>query len=127
MTDEAFPQAISPDELSAGFQRLLIDGVGDPTASKMRPVVPIPVVAKILDSSDVLVKIYDLRDRKKVAYSHRRWGRNQHDTELDHRSWYAIHSPIPDANLVIDNYKTGRVKGMYEDEIVGFRFRYRVA
>ena len=122
MTNEAYPQAITADEAAAGFQRLLIDGIGDPMAS-MIYVVPVPVVAKILDSSDVLVKIYDLDG--KVVYSHRRWGRDSRLTPLEERSWYPIHSPMPDANLVIDNYKTGRVKGIFEDEIIGFAFKYR--
>jgi hypothetical protein len=33
---------------------------------------------------------------------------------------------IPDAALVIDNFKTGRVPGIFEDEIVGFPFKYTV-
>jgi hypothetical protein len=126
MTNEAYPQAISADEAAAGFQRLLIDGIGDPMASRIC-VVPVPVVAKILDSSDVLVKIYDLRDRKKVAYSHRRWGRDSRLTPLETREWNAIHFPMPDFGLLIDNYKTGRIPGMFEDEIIGFPFRYSAA
>jgi len=117
---------MTADESAAGFQRLLIDGIGDPMASRIR-VVPVPVVAKILDSSDVLVKIYDLGDREKVAYSHRRWGRDSRLTSLEHRSWNAIHMPMPDFSLLVDNYKTGRVPGMFEDEIIGFAFKYRAA
>jgi len=118
-----YPQDISTDESALGFQRLLVDGIGDPMGSRIN-IVPVPVVARILDSSDVLIKINDLSG--KVAYSHRRWGRDSRLTALEDRDWYPIHSPIPDANLVIDNYKTGRVKGMFEDEIVGFKFSYRV-
>ena len=124
MTREPYPPDISADESALGFQRLLIDGIGDPMGSRIQ-VVPVPVVARILDSSDVLIKIYDHRDR--VSYSHRRWGRDSRNTALEHRSWYPIHSPIPDAELVIDNYKTGRVPGMFEDDIIGFKFSYRVA
>ena|ERR1700722_19505450 len=124
MTNGTYPQDITSDELSLGFQRFLIDGIGDPMASRIY-VVPVQVVAKILDSSDVLIKQFDLEGR--VRYTHKRWGQDSRHTPLEHRSWYSIHSPTPDANLVIDNYKTGRVKGMFEDEIVGFPFRYRLA
>jgi hypothetical protein len=124
MTSDTYPQDMSADESALGFRRLLIDGVGDPMAGRVQ-VVPVPVVARILDSSDVLIKIYDLRG--KVAYSHRRWGRNQHHTNLEHRSWCAIFSPMADANQVIDNFKTGRITGLYEDEVVGFPFSYRAA
>jgi hypothetical protein len=124
MKDEPFPQDITADESVLGFQRLLIDGIGDPMASLVH-VIPVPVVAKILDSSDVLIKIYD--HHGELAYAHRRWGRDSRTTALEHRAWYPIHPPMPDASLVIDNYKTGRVKGMFEDDIVGFAFRYRAA
>lgn len=124
MTSDTYPQAITADESAVGFQCLLIDGIGDPMGSRIQ-VVPVPVVAKILDSSDVLVKICD--DRGQIVYSHRRWGRDNRNTPLDRRSWYVIHSAMPDANLLIDNYKTGRVKGMFEDEIIGFAFQYRAA
>jgi hypothetical protein len=124
MTSEAYPQAMTADESAAGFQRLLIDGIGDPMGSRIH-VVPVPVVARILDSSDVLIKIYDLDGR--VAYSHRRWGRDSRLTPLDERSWYPIHTPMPDFSLLIDNYKTGRVPGMFEDEIIGFAFKHRAA
>ena len=76
-----------------------------------------------LDSSDILIKIYDLRGN--TAYSHRRWGRDSRLTSLEHRSWCPIHSPIPDAGPVIDNFKNGRVKGMFEDDIIGFPFKYK--
>jgi hypothetical protein len=124
MTNETYAQAMTEDESSEGFQGLLIDGIGDPMAGNIQ-VVPAPVVAVILDSSNVLIKTYD--HRGKVGYSHRRWGRDSRATALEHRDWYPIHSPMPDASLVIDNYKTGGVKGMFEDEIIGFVFKYRVA
>ena len=124
MKDDFYPQEISADEAALGFQRLLIDGIGDLRAS-MIYVVPVPVVAKILDSSDVLIKIYD--SNRKVAFSHKRWGRDRRIDTLDVRRWFPIHAPIGDARLVIDNYKTGRMKGMFEDEIIGFPFKYREA
>jgi len=119
-----YPQEMTADEISAGFQHLLIDGIGDLMASQIH-VVPVPVVAKILDSSDVLIKVYDHRER--VGYRHQRWGRDSRCTPLEHRSWYPIHGAMPDFKLVIDNYKTGRVPGIYEDEIIGFPFHYRAA
>lgn len=124
MTTNPFPQDISADESAAGFQRLLIDGIGDPMASRIN-IVPVPIVARILDTTDVLVKIYNLNGE--IAYSHRRWGRDSKLTALEHRRWHAIHTPGPNALAIIDNFKTKEVKGMFEDEIIGFKFNYRVA
>jgi hypothetical protein len=124
MTNDTYPQDISADESALGFQSLLIDGIGDLMASRIH-VVPVPVVAKILDSSDVLIKLYNLNG--KIVYSHRRWGRDSRHTSLDHRSWYPILSPVPDAHIVIDNFKTGGVKGLFDEEIIGFPFHQRPA
>lgn len=124
MTSEPYPQDISKDDSALGFQRLLIDGIGDPMSGQI-PVASVPVVAKILSSSDVLIKQFDLNGR--IKYAHKRWGRDNRHTTLEHRGWYSIHPPNSDASQLIDNFKTGRVKGLFEDEIFGFQFHYRVA
>ena len=123
MKNNPYPQDISEEEAALGFQHLLVDGIGDPMGSRI-DIIAVPIVSKVLDSSDILIKIYDLQG--KTAYSHRRWGRDSRLTPLEHRSWCPIHSPIPDAKLVIDNFKTGRVKGMFEDDIIGFAFKCKV-
>jgi hypothetical protein len=66
-----YTQDISPDESFLGFQRLLVDGIGAIKDPQARPT-PVPVVAKILNSSDILIKVSNPDGNP--AFSHRRWG-----------------------------------------------------
>src|SRR5580692_10148030 len=52
------PQEISQDESRLGFELRLIDGIGALRGSQITPI-PVPLVAKVLSSSDILIKIYD--------------------------------------------------------------------
>jgi len=70
MPDDYFPQEMTANEKTLGFQLLVLEGFGLPDASV--DLAQVPVVAKRLSPSDVLVKV--CRDGL-MFYSHRRFGR----------------------------------------------------
>jgi len=105
MPDEYFPQEITANERALGFQLLILEGFGLPDAPV--ELTEVPVVAKRLNSSDVLLKI--CRDRL-MFYSHQRFcrpvGAERAETPL-HPRWFLVQSAIPVAETAIANFKNG--------------------
>ena len=66
-----YTQDISPNESFLGFRRLLVDGIGAIKDPQAQPT-PVPLVAKILNSSDILIKVSN--PEGEPTFSHRRWG-----------------------------------------------------
>ena len=81
------PQAISEDEAEWGFEkiplRVGLGGFGEPEI----------VVARILSSSDILVRT--VHPGGETLYSHQRWGYDKTRGEPRRFRWYAVHTPIP--------------------------------
>jgi hypothetical protein len=120
MTDQDYPQEISPDEARVGFRRLLIDGIGSLMGSMINPT-PVPVVATILSSSDILIKICDPFGN--VVYSHRRWGRPKDGIGMD--EWIPVFNPVADWQQFLRDYNAGTHPEMFTDRIQSKAFRYR--
>jgi hypothetical protein len=105
MPDEYFPQEMTVNERALGFQLLILEGFGLPDA----PVnlAPVPVVAKRLNSSDVLLKI--CRDGL-MFYSHQRFcrplGAERAETPSPPR-WFLVQSASPVAEIAIAQFENG--------------------
>ena len=118
------PQDISEEEAELKFERLLIDGIGALRGGQRFPK-PVPVVARVLSPSDVLIKIYDLEGR--VRYSHRRWGYSKLLSNPDRCKWHVLGNPILGPKQLIFDHSLGVHKPLIQDDIVGVSFVYRLA
>ena len=119
-----YPQDISEEEARLNFERLLIDGIGALMSSQRFPK-PVPVVARILSPSDVLIKISDTEGR--VRYSHRRWGFSRSLSNPDRSKWHVLGNPILDPKQLIFDHSQGIHKPLIQGDIAGVSFVYRTA
>jgi hypothetical protein len=124
MKNEDYPQDISPQETELKFERLLIDGIGALMGSQIAPK-PVPVVARVLSPSDVLIKIYDLKES--IRYSHRRWGYSKTLGNPNNCRWYPLGTPIPDLKQFVIDFSFEAHEEMFRDDIAGVSFKYRAA
>jgi hypothetical protein len=123
MKDEEHPQDISTEESDLKFERLLIDGIGAPLGSQVSPV-PVPVVARVLSPSDVIIKICDLKGR--VRYSHRRWGYRKPPGSPESCQWRQVGlAPILDPKQLISDYSSGVHEEFFTNGFVAAPFSYR--
>jgi len=110
MPDDYFPQEMTANEKTLGFQLLVLEGFGLPDASV--DLAQVPVVAKRLSPSDVLVKV--CRDGL-MFYSHRRFGRPAgaeradapHQPRCHQPRWFPVQSAIPVAEVAIARFEHG--------------------
>lgn len=124
MQEQHYPREISPDELDLAFQRLLIDGIGsmvDGEVSCER----VPVVARVLSPSDIVIKIYDLRGQ--VRYSHERWGYVKEIGSPRSCSWHEMSIPVEDPRVLIFDPRMRIEHAGYRDDVVGVPFQYQLA
>lgn len=117
---QEYPQDVSKDEAFQKFQLLLIDGMGGLTSSQT-----FPVVARILSSSDVLVKTNNFRGQ--VVYSHRRWGRTKTTATTEPCRWFPMNTSIVDFKQLIADFSFGNAEEMFPGSIVGSPFVYKPA
>ncbi len=92
------PQDISDAEATLGFERLLIEGLGDLDKDQTNPF-PIPVVVKILSSSDILLKTFDFDGS--IIYSHKRRGNSK---SYPVKEWHPVDAPVSDAADFLSRY-----------------------
>ncbi|MGO8696859.1 MAG: hypothetical protein ACLQVY_03970 [Limisphaerales bacterium] len=116
-----YPQEISTLEARWGFELLLIEGIGDLMAGQRNPI-PVPVVAKILTASDILIKVFELKRR--VMYSHRRFG---HFKRIPRNFWTPLSHLQEDLRQFIFDFNAGTQGESFGYEIVPARFKYRKA
>ncbi|MGO8698984.1 MAG: hypothetical protein ACLQVY_14815 [Limisphaerales bacterium] len=105
MADDYFPQEMTANERALGFQLLVLEGFGLPDPHV--DLAQVPVVAKRLSPSDVLVKF--CRDGL-MFYSHRRFGRpaGAERTNASHPpGWFPVQSAIPVAEVAIAGFENG--------------------
>jgi hypothetical protein len=122
MNIDEYPQDISQDEARLGFQLLLVDGIGALMGSRINPV-PVPIVACVLSSSDILVKIFDLNGN--VRYSHRRWG--TYTDGVDMKDWIPVFSPCADLRQFFLEYNAGTHREAFPNRISPCSFTFRFA
>jgi hypothetical protein len=113
MNDNYYPQEISEDEASLSFRHLLIDGIGVVMGSQIDPH-PVPVVARVLSTSDVLIKIRPKNDRD--AYSHQRFGYSE-ITSYRGTQWQPVSTPVSDARKLISDFNGGVHKETFPNKI----------
>lgn len=120
-----YPQTVSPTEAKWGFDLLWIEGIGDLMTGE-KNLAAVPVVAKILSASDILMKVYELKRR--VVYSHRRWG---HFKKTPRNFWTPLSHLQRDLRQYIFDLNAGALEGALEEpfgrEIVAARFKYQKA
>jgi hypothetical protein len=121
MTNEDYPQEMSQNESDLGFRLLLIEGIGALMGSRLNPV-PVPVVAFVLSSSDILVNIYDLNG--KILYSHRRFGHLK-GSPAKRNEWRPIANPVLDAKQLIYDFSFNAHREFFTHETVPVEFTYR--
>jgi hypothetical protein len=119
--DEGYPQDISPDEADLKFQRLLIEGMGLWKDGKMSSE-PVPVVARILSPSDVLIKAWDCVGR--ITYWHWRWGFSKSFSGLRSCSWHSLSTPTPDARQLIYDFSFGAHNERCPNDVSEVPFKY---
>jgi hypothetical protein len=122
MNIDEYPQDISPDEARLGFRLLLVDGIGALMGSRINPV-PVPIVACVLSSSDILVKIYNLTGN--IRYSHRRWG--SYTDGVGMTEWIPVLTPCADLKQFILDYNAGTHQEAFPGKIHSSPFTYRDA
>lgn len=101
---------------------LLVDGIGALMADRINPV-PVPVVARVLSSSDILVKIYDSKGT--IKYSHRRWGRNR-ALQLQN-GWIPTFVPTLDLRQFIFDFNAGTHHEFFTDQLQPAQFTFKKA
>jgi hypothetical protein len=116
-----YPQEISAGESRWGFESLLIEGIDALQSGQTNPP-PVPVVARILSSSDILIKVYELRRR--IVYSHRRWG-HYHKTRRN--CWTPLSHLQGDLRQFMYDYNAGTHQEIFGEEIEPAQFKYRKA
>jgi hypothetical protein len=117
--DEGYPQDISAAEADLKFERLLIEGIGKWKDGKMLSE-PVPVVARILSPSDVLIKAWDCAGR--IRYWHWRWGLSK---SLGYRGWHPLSTPMPDPRQLICDFNTNDDEERFPNDVSGLPFNYR--
>ena|SRR5437879_5608286 len=118
MSASEYPQAATEEERELGFRK--IELFEDGTMGR-----PAVVIAKILSSSDVLVKIFD--SNGDVKYSHRRWG-NYKFLVKKTPVWKPIFSPMDweSVPIFVQEFGFQTSHGLLGDDIVGVPFEYKI-
>jgi hypothetical protein len=124
MKDDYYPQEISQKESALGFRLLLIEGIGALMGSQIRPV-PVPVVACVLSSSDVLVKIR--AENGRVAYSHRRFGCSKRTPYRRRPEWSPVSLPVSNAQKLISDFKSNIHTENFPQSVNPFPFKFKEA
>lgn len=118
MIDTEYPQDITADEADLGFKRLEFENMG-------RMLEPIAVVARILSSSDILVKILDLHGE--IKYSLMRYGFDKTMGSETGCRWKPLSSPIPssDVAMLVQGYDFEEARESCSCHIIGVPFTSR--
>ena len=86
---------------------------------------PVPVVVRILGSTDVLIKLSDLIGR--VRYEHWRHGYFESLGGLRGTAWQPLPPPATDARQLIFDFDFGVHKKGFAGDVVGVPFDFRAA
>jgi hypothetical protein len=124
MKDEGYPQDILPDESELKFERLLIEGIGNWKNGQMSSD-SVPLVARILSPSDVLIKVYDPTGL--VRYAHWRWGYFKSYGSRKKCVWHSLSTPTPDAKQLIYDFSFQVHEERTRKDCVGVPFTYHAA
>jgi hypothetical protein len=120
--DDRYPQDISPDESDLKFQRLLIEGFGAWKEGRMSAK-PVPVVARILSPSDVLVKVWDPTGL--VRYAHWRSGYSKSVGSRKNCHWHSLSTPTADASQLICDFSFQAHEERCPNDVIGVPFEYQ--
>jgi hypothetical protein len=85
-SDAEYARDISDDDVSLGFERIEIPRSEEYGGGF------VPVLARILSSSDILVKTFDYHGG--VQYAHRRWGYSRLDSTIEDLDWNPLEPPF---------------------------------
>ena len=122
--DKGYPQDVTSEESELKFQRLLIEGFGVWKDGRMLGD-SVPVVARILSPSDVLVKVWDPMGL--VRYAHWRAGYYKSFGDPKKCHWHSLSTPAADARQLICDFSFGVHEERCRNDCVGVPFKYRTA
>jgi len=116
-----FTQQITEGEAEMGFQRLCLEELFGGSAERSTKV----VVARILSTSDVVVKI--LNPLGDIQYIHARWGRSREgENGLEGVRWHPINMMFTNAADFIQRFEFRGAEEEFPPGIIGAPFVYTV-
>jgi hypothetical protein len=119
-----YPQDITEKEAEMKFQRLLVQGIGNWEDGRMSSK-SVPVVARILSPTDVIIKVFDLTGR--IRYVHWRHGYFESLRGLFRAAWQPLLPLTADAKQLISDFDSGVHKRGFAGEVIGVPFDFRAA
>jgi hypothetical protein len=126
MEFEEYPQQVTEDEAELGFRLRIFAGFGERRRFPDGKLIQPPVVAALLSSSEILVKIFGYAPDGTIAYTHQQYGVTAWSG--GESEWSPRSGPHKDAALFIQEHKSGTFE-LHElaPSIVARSFRYEDA
>jgi len=124
LKDRGYPQDITEAEADMKFQRLLVQGIGNWKDGRMSSK-SVPVVARILSESDVIVKL--CKPFGRIYYAHWRYGYFESLRGLKRATWEPLLPLAADARRLISDFDSGVHKKGFAGELIGVPFKYHAA
>lgn len=126
MESNEYPQTLTEDERDLGFRLRVFDGLWEwkrfPDGKLVQPA----VVARILSSFEILVKICDLDDS--IYFTHQRHGCLKCHLITTEPGWHPASGPYKDAAMFIHEYEVGLDKLPVDEAgfpFIAANFNYR--
>ncbi len=116
MASEEYPLELTEEEADLGFQRLWIEGFA---VGNIYPK-PVPVIARVMSSYDVLIKCRSRLDGE-IHYTHQRHGYRVLGGEKTRTDWRPMSGPHKDARMFLHEYELDLRKDVWRD-VVGVPF-----
>ncbi len=126
MKDRGYPQDITEAEADMKFQRLLVQGIGNWKDGRMLSK-SVPVVARILGPTDVIIKVFDLTGRIRYVHWRRGYFESLRGLGLQPAAWQPLSRPTADAKQLISDFDSGVHKKGFAGEVIGVPFNFRAA
>jgi len=125
MTTDNYPQEITAEEKSLGFEILVVEGYGLPHESLHLS--DVRLVVKRLSSSEILVKLMFFGQ---LTYSHKQYGKDKaFENKLDEirAEWWPLFDPCPDAKFAIARFESGNSGQAFAGEVIPFPIKFKTS
>jgi hypothetical protein len=126
LKDRGYPQDITEAEADMKFQRLLVQGIGNWKDGRMSSK-SVPVVARILSPTDLIIKVFDLIGRVRYVHWRRGYFESLRGLSLKSAVWEALSPPAADAKQLISDFDSGVHKKGFAGDVIGVPFKYHAA
>jgi hypothetical protein len=105
MESGTYPQEVTEDELDLGFRLRVFVGLWEYRHFPDGKVISPAVVAMILSSSEILVKVCD--PHGSIYFTHQRYGRHKSGASITEAAWHPASGPYKDAAMFLQQYGVG--------------------